>query len=107
MEYIESLLGKGEINAIKTDILMTLTRFSNVRELRLQVERERKNGVLILSSGKGYYLPSDDKETALSEIQAFVKSADSRLVTNRESVHYAKEYLKLHSANINQESLFS
>lgn len=107
MEYIEAMLRRGEVNAISAEELVLLSGYKDSRELRLEVERERQKGVLILSSKKGYYLPSVNPETALAEIQAFVRVADSRLVSNRLSVHHAKEYLKLHSGDVFQESMFS
>lgn len=41
------------------------------REIRLQVHRERVDGVVILAGDTGFYLPSKDREEALQEIRAF------------------------------------
>lgn len=70
---IEALLLQGEANAINARQLAKLAGAAGARDLRLMVERERKNGALILSSVRGrggYYLPAcGDKGKA--ELRAF------------------------------------
>ena len=41
------------------------------REIRIQVHNERVKGAVILAGDTGFYLPSDDPETAIGEIRAF------------------------------------
>ena len=41
------------------------------QEIRAQVHRERVDGAVILAGDTGFYLPSEDPETALQEIKAF------------------------------------
>ena len=63
---ISPLLSTGEENAIQG---RELTRKLNIdtRELRHRVEHERNNGILILSSNKGYFLPEKDEAGQLTD----------------------------------------
>ena len=59
---VADLLLPGAETAIPRRDLMTLTGFSD-RELRRQIEAERRRGIPILSDNvNGYYLPADDTE---------------------------------------------
>lgn len=71
-KQIIGLLHNGEENALTARDLATITGHS-VREITAQIARERQAGAVILSSGKGYFLPSSEKE-----ILHFVRTMDSR-----------------------------
>lgn len=65
--YVAGFLGVGEANAIKGEELMTLAGFNSIRALREQVEYERNHGVVILTSGCGYFLPERDETGTLTD----------------------------------------
>lgn len=87
-------LSRGESNAIPARELAKLMGFSDTRPLRLAIERERREGVLILSSDRGYFLPSLDDEQAEREVAVFVRRTDARLRSNRQSVRACKRWLR-------------
>ena len=81
MQSIESLLPQGEENAIATKDLLAITAFPSARELQKQIQFERSQGAVILSSSKypgGYYRPAECPVTARSEINAFVRTLQNR-----------------------------
>ena len=64
-EILESQNARGEEKRIRTEKLLPLSGFNDVRELREQVARERVAGSLICSTkgnGGGYYIPETDEE---------------------------------------------
>ena len=66
----------GKQNAIPNKRLADMLGFGTVRELQHAVERERKEGAVILSTcteGGGYFLPADE-----TEIRAFIRTLSSR-----------------------------
>lgn len=66
---IEALLLRGEANAVSTAQLVELTGYGSARQLQKQIEAERANGALILSStGGGYFLPADREEIRRYEL---------------------------------------
>ena len=69
--FIADLLGTGEENAVPLAHLEMLTGLDS-RVIRRQIERERRQGIPILSK-RGYYLPADEYERA-----AFVASMRGR-----------------------------
>jgi len=78
---IESLLPCGEVNAIATKDLLAITAFPSARELQKQIQFERSQGAVILSSSKypgGYYKPSECPLTAKLEINSFVRTLKNR-----------------------------
>ena len=58
--WLLELLHQGEANAIKGNTLRQLAGFKSIRELRAEVERERLDGAVILTSREGYFLPELD-----------------------------------------------
>ena len=65
-------LRHGAGNGITMSELAALYGCSS-REIRAQVHRERVDGAVILAGETGFYLPSEDPETALQELRAFEK----------------------------------
>lgn len=84
----------GQENAIPARELANLMGYADTRPLRLAVERARREGVLILSSDAGYFLPSLDEAEAEQEIQRYVHRVDARMKSNRLSVRACKRYLR-------------
>lgn len=54
----------GKESAIPATVLANIHRFSSVRKLQKQIERERAAGAVILSDphGRGYYRSNDPRE---------------------------------------------
>ena len=67
---IESMLRRGADQGISMAELADVFSCSN-REIRAQVHKERTEGAVILAGDTGFYLPSEDPETAVQEIKAF------------------------------------
>lgn len=88
---VEDFLLEGEVNALPMRELARLLN-TNEREIRKLIERERGAGGLILSSDKGYYLPSPDN--AQAELRDYIRRVDSRMRSNRIAVKRLKRALK-------------
>lgn len=84
----------GESMAIPARQLCRLAGYENSRSLRSAIDRERLDGALILASERGYYLPDGDPEQARSELRAFLRRQDARLVSNRRSVKAVRRALR-------------
>lgn len=69
---VSGLLHTGERNAVTARDLAIITGLS-IRDVTLQIAGERQAGAVILSSGKGYFLPSSE-----DEILHFVNAMNSR-----------------------------
>lgn len=91
---VSAYLMRGAANAISARDLATLMGYRDTRPLREAVERERREGKLILISSRGYFLPDYDEATAEQEIARFVHLMDARARTNRAAVHPCKVYLR-------------
>lgn len=68
---VSHYLQKGAENAILAKDLAKMIGISSIRFLQVVISRERQDGILILSSDKGYFLP-DDGEKGREEIKRFV-----------------------------------
>lgn len=86
----EMILPKGEENAIKAVDLAARLGFNSTRQLQESVAKARAEGQLILSSGRGYYLPSNDKE-----VQRFIKTMENRAINTLAAIKNARRYLKI------------
>lgn len=91
---ISNYLLPGEELAIPARELCRLAGFETSRSLRAAIDRERIEGALILASDRGYYLPAADPVIARSELRAFLRRQDSRLVSNRRSVKAVRRALR-------------
>lgn len=102
-------LSRGVDNALPARELAKLMGYSDTRPLRLAIERERREGVLILSGDAGYFLPSVDEEQAAQEVAAFVRRTDARMASNRLSVRACKSYLRRRKRHevVGQTDLFA
>lgn len=88
---VQAFLLEGEANALPMRELARLVGVSE-RQARKIIERERRNGSMILSSDNGYFLPSPDCERY--EIRRYIHRADARMVTNRKTIRVVKDRLK-------------
>lgn len=71
-DKIIDLLQSGEANAKTARDLATITGLT-LREVTLQIAKERQDGAVILSSGKGYFRPGNTEE-----VLRFCRTMDSR-----------------------------
>lgn len=83
---VEDYLLPGEKLATPARELCRVAGFENSRSLRAAIDKERLEGSLILASDRGYFLPSAEPDVARSELRAFLRRQDARLVSNRRSV---------------------
>lgn len=88
---VQAFLLEGEANALPMRELARLVGVSE-RQMRKIIERERRNGSMILSPDNGYFLPSPDCERY--EIRRYIHRADARMVTNRNTIRAMKDRLK-------------
>lgn len=99
---IQAFLLEGEANAMPMRELARLVGVSE-RQARKIIERERRNGSMILSSDNGYFLPSPDCEQY--EIRRYIHRADARMVTNRNTIRAMKDRLKELEAQDNGQEI--
>ena len=92
--FVSDYLLPGESMAIPARELCRLAGFENSRSLRVAIERERIDGALILASDRGYFLPAAEPDVARSELRAFLRRQDARLVSNRRSVKAVRKALR-------------
>lgn len=85
------ILGIGEENALSPDYLRVVLGFKSNRALQKQIEIERHDGKVILSSTTppgGYYLPAD-----VSEIRRFIVTLENRSRNTLLALKSARDYL--------------
>ena len=99
---VQGFLLEGEANAMPMRELARLVGVSE-RQVRKIIERERRNGSMILSSDNGYFLPSPDCERY--EICRYIRRADARMVTNRKTLRAMKDRLKELEAQENGQEI--
>lgn len=85
----ETILPKGEEHAIKSADLAARLGFENTRQLQVDIAKARGNGVMILSSGRGYYLPSSK-----AEVERFVKTMRARALNTLKAIKTANRFLE-------------
>ena len=91
---ISDYLLPGEAMAIPARELCRAAGLEDTRSLRAAIDRERIDGALILASDRGYFLPAADPVIARSELRAFLRRQNARLVSNRRSVKAVRRALK-------------
>lgn len=94
MGRIAEILGHGSENAVTSAELAVICSFKSRRELRRQVERERREGALILADKHGLFLPSQDPVQARQEIQQFVNMSESRSRSLLRTIKAARHALR-------------
>lgn len=88
---VYEVLKIGEENALSPEYLKNILHFSSVRVLQKQIETERAQGLVILSSTQppgGYYRP----ETA-EEIRRFIKTLENRGIKTLKALKGARKLL--------------
>lgn len=88
-------LRPGRENAIPARQLAAIMGIKDTRYLRLLVERERRNGAVILSSmddlHNGYYLPGNQ-----AEVDRYIAQQSKRVKTTMDCLRSAKRFRLLH-----------
>lgn len=85
---IYEMLDIGKENALSTEYLKQTLGFRDVRALRKQVETERLNGKIIISSSNGgYYKPSNSLE-----VKEFVRNLENSADSMLKIAELAKTY---------------
>lgn len=89
---IQEILKAGKENALPAEYLISRLNLNSVRALQKQVETERKQGAVILSSSVppgGYYLPGSRQE-----VIDFIKTLENRADATLAVLNSAKKYLR-------------
>lgn len=90
-DMVATVLGhlhKGQDNAVKHDVLKSLTGLKD-RQLRLALEQARQDFCVInMQDGKGYYLP-DNKEDA----KKYYKQEYNRAMSILKRLNGTKQYI--------------
>lgn len=89
---IYEFLETGEENSLSPEYIKNVMGFSSIRAVQKQIEYERSQGKVILSSTTspgGYYLPKD-----VSEIKRFIKTLENRGGKTLEALSGARKLLK-------------
>ena len=92
--FVSDYLLPGEAMAISARDLCRVAGFENSRSLRSAIDKERMAGALILATDRGYFLPASYPVQARSELRAFLRRQDARLVSNRRSVKAVRRALR-------------
>ena len=89
---IEELLHTGIQNALSPEYLTAAAGLDSVRAVQKQIERERREGAVILSSTVppgGYYLPANR-----NEVMQFIRTLENRSLGTMEALQSARKYLQ-------------
>lgn len=89
---IEELLHTGVQNALSPEYLAAAAGLDSVRAVQKQIERERREGAVILSSTVppgGYYLPANR-----NEVMQFIRTLENRSLGAMEALQSARKYLQ-------------
>lgn len=73
---VEEILKTGKENALSPEYLVSRLNLGTIRALQKQMEKERRDGAVILSSSSspgGYFLPG-----SRHEVQEFISTLESR-----------------------------
>lgn len=89
---VEEVLKTGQCNALSPEYLTERLNLGTVRALQKQVEKERREGAVILSTSippGGYYLPEN-----AGEIRKFIRTLENTADNTLGSLKSAREYLE-------------
>lgn len=89
--YIMEVLPTGKENAINSQELCNRLGFDSIRELQLEIARERKAGAVILSTcqeGGGYFLPGN-----CQEVKQFIRTLENRARNTFMALRSARAFL--------------
>lgn len=87
---IESFLMHGGANAVSAEHLMRMTGL-DLRQLRKQVELERRSGTLILTRPQGGYFLPGEGEAGKAEIRTFYLIQRAKAISLLKTIKAARE----------------
>ena len=87
------MLLEGEENALPAADLARLAGYKNQRSMRVAVDREREQGLLVLASEAGYFRPAAG-DRGIAEVRRFIRRQDARATSNRKTTRKIREYLR-------------
>lgn len=87
------MLLEGEENALPAEDLARLAGYKNQRSMRVAVDREREQGLLVLASEAGYFRPAAG-DRGIAEVRRFIRRQDARATSNRKTTRKIREYLR-------------
>ena len=76
-KWLTDSIPRGQADAVSMSQLSTLHQMS-ARKVRLAIENARRDGVLICSSERGYFMP-----VTVDEIQTYTRRTSARIRTGR------------------------
>lgn len=94
---VMEVLPIGRENAVGSRELAERLHFESVRDLQMEIARERKAGAVILSTcghGGGYFLPDDQQE-----IKQFIRTLENRANNTLAALKSARELLGQQEGN--------
>ena len=89
---VEEVLKTGQRNALSPEYLAKRLNLGTVRALQKQVEKERWEGAVILSTSippGGYYLPENERE-----VRQFIRTLENRADNTLGALKSARAYLE-------------
>ena len=89
---VEEVLKTGQRNALSPEYLAKRLNLGTVRALQKQVEKERREGAVILSTSippVGYYLPENERE-----VRQFIRTLENRADNTLGALKSARAYLE-------------
>lgn len=89
---VKEVLETGKENALSPEYLASILKLGTTRALQKQVEKERREGAVILSSSVppgGYYLPGSRRE-----VVEFIRTLENRADGTLEALDSARKYLQ-------------
>lgn len=90
---IFSLLLEGEENALSSVELARLAGYKSQRSMRVAVDREREQGLLVLASEAGYFRPAAGNRGVM-EVRRFIRRQDARVASNRRTIRLIRARLR-------------
>jgi len=91
---VRDILPHGQERAVNSQYLADALGFKSVRELQRQIELERQNGAVILSTchdGGGYFRPG---QNGIREAREFIQTLTARSKKTMVALDSAKKYLE-------------
>lgn len=89
---VEEVLRRGQRNSLSAEYLVKRLELGTVRALQKQIEKERKEGAVIISASTppgGYYLPENARE-----VEQFIRTLENRAESIMDALESARAYLR-------------
>ena len=93
MTKLSLFLSCGAVNALPAADITARTGL-DARSIRHAVEAERRSGAVILADERGYFLPSEDRETAVYEVTEWISKTAAVVRSHEIGIRNAQSYLE-------------